>query len=116
MPARSPIKRMPVELRQELNRKILQDDFETLDTLSEWTKEKGFPVSSSTLHRHKQKLVGSTALPESHEIPQDPAQMTHAALAEEYAALMVTIHQVNARQLALESEIVKRHFHQARQG
>lgn len=50
MPQRSKIERLPEKVRQELERRLINNGFAGYVDLSEWLKERGFEISKSALH------------------------------------------------------------------
>jgi hypothetical protein len=110
MPRKQAIKQLPDEMKKELDRKLLENDFDTFERLSEWTKAQGYFVCSSTLHRHKQKLIGSNVLLDWARNIQEPGKMTEAELAREYALLCAITPRITERKKQVEIEIAARWF------
>lgn len=56
MPARSAVGQLPEEIRDELNRRLVANDFSGYADLAGWLREAGFQISKSALHRHGSAL------------------------------------------------------------
>jgi len=56
MPVKSSVKRLPPDLQWELDRKIIEGDFQSTPDLSRWLELRGYAVPKTTLHRHKRQL------------------------------------------------------------
>jgi hypothetical protein len=52
MPKRSLCTMLPEEIRQELNRKLIENNFSRYCELESWLGEQGFSVSYSSIHRY----------------------------------------------------------------
>jgi len=52
MPKRSAVSQLPEEVRDELNRRLVEGEFGDYIGLSRWLQDLGFEISKSALHRH----------------------------------------------------------------
>lgn len=108
IPFRSSIRKMPSDLKAELERKIIEEDYQGFEELCEWTKTKGFPISKSSLHRHKQRLVDQdTETERTATKPKEPGKMSRAELERENGYLSAHLVQLSARQAAVQRELIR---------
>jgi hypothetical protein len=56
MPAPAKIALLPAEVRDELNRRLVQGGFGGLEALESWLEEQGFEIGKSSIGRHSQAL------------------------------------------------------------
>jgi|JI8StandDraft_1071087.scaffolds.fasta_scaffold55142_3 hypothetical protein len=56
MPARSAVGQLPEEIRDELNRRLVDNGFADYSGLAAWLAEQGYKVSRSAVHRHGSEL------------------------------------------------------------
>jgi hypothetical protein len=56
MPARSSISRLPKEIREAFEKKLIGGGFCDYDGLAAWLKEQGFEISRSAVHRYGQEF------------------------------------------------------------
>lgn len=56
MPARSAVGQLPEEIRDELNRRLVESGFSGYADLAAWLREQGYQVSKSAVHRHGSEL------------------------------------------------------------
>jgi hypothetical protein len=56
MPARSAVGQLPEEIRDELNRRLVESGFAGYADLAAWLRDQGFQVSKSAVHRHGSEL------------------------------------------------------------
>lgn len=56
MPARSAIEQLPAEVRDELDRRLVQSGFAGYVGLAIWLREQGFDISKSAVHRYGEKF------------------------------------------------------------
>lgn len=56
MGRRSAVSALPVELRDELNARLVANGFSGYEALSEWLDKQGYSLSKSALHRHGSAL------------------------------------------------------------
>ena len=79
MPSRRKIFELPIELREELERRLVSSGFGGYCGLSDWLAEQGFSISKSALHKYGQELEA--------EFESAMADVRYAkALAKAYAA------------------------------
>ncbi len=108
MPSKPLVKRLPPDIRKELEKKIIEDDYQTFEELSKWTNDKGFPISRSTLHSYKQSLVDQDAETERKaRKAKEPGNMTQAELERENGYLSAHLAQLSARQAAVQNELIR---------
>lgn len=74
MVKRSTVKSLPVEILTELNVRLMASNFGDYDQHAEWLKDKGFPISKSSIHRYAADQVTN--------ILADAAQDAKPSLAE----------------------------------
>ena len=51
MPARSAVGQLPEEIRDEINRRLVENSFSGYAQLAGWLRELGYQISKSALHR-----------------------------------------------------------------
>lgn len=56
MPRQSNIEKLPAELRQALDKLVLDSNFSGYEAIADYFKERGYSLSKSTVHRYGQKL------------------------------------------------------------
>lgn len=56
MPRQSNIDKLPAELRQTLDKLLLDNNFGSYTAIADYFKERGYSLSKSSVHRHGQKL------------------------------------------------------------
>lgn len=56
MPSRSSVSQLPEAFREELNRRLVENDFSDYEGLAVWLRGEGFEISKSALHRHGTQL------------------------------------------------------------
>ena len=56
MPSRSKISKLPAEIQEELNKRLVGNGFSGYEGLVAWLDENGFAISKSALHRHGQEF------------------------------------------------------------
>ncbi len=56
MPARSAVGQLPEEIRDEINRRLVENSFSGYAQLAGWLRELGYQISKSALHRHGSQL------------------------------------------------------------
>lgn len=56
MPARSAVGQLPDEIRDELNRRLVENGFGSYAILADWLRGLGYQISKSALHRHGSAL------------------------------------------------------------
>lgn len=56
MPARSAVGQLPEEIRDELNRRLVENGFAGYAALAAWLADQGYKVSKSAVHRHGSAL------------------------------------------------------------
>ena len=56
MPARSTVSRLPPEVQEEIDRRLIDGGFADYTALTEWLAGQGFEISRSALHRHGSAL------------------------------------------------------------
>lgn len=56
MPRRSKVIDLPIEVRQELERRLMANAFSDYEALSAWLADQGFEVSRSAVHRYGQSF------------------------------------------------------------
>lgn len=56
MPQRSAVTQLPDEIRDALERELIERGFADYEALSQWLEQQGYEISKSALHRHGQKL------------------------------------------------------------
>lgn len=56
MPARSAVGQLPEEIRDELNRRLVESGFSGYSDLAAWLRDQGYQVSKSAVHRHGSEL------------------------------------------------------------
>lgn len=56
MASRSSVSMLPEEVRDELNRRLVESNFSGYEGLARWLREQGFEISKSAIHRHGSAL------------------------------------------------------------
>lgn len=56
MPQRSAVSRLPREVKEALERELIERGFRDYAGLETWLTERGFEISASAIHRHGQRL------------------------------------------------------------
>lgn len=56
MPARSTVSRLPPELRDELDRRLIAGGFSDYTGLTDWLAGEGYEISRSAVHRHGRRV------------------------------------------------------------
>ncbi|WP_299378490.1 DUF3486 family protein [uncultured Kiloniella sp.] len=56
MPPRSKVEALPSDVREDLERQLVQNSFSKYRELSEWLAEQGFQISKSSLHSYGQNF------------------------------------------------------------
>ena len=52
MPARSKVERLPEDVREELNRRLIDSGFSNYEEHSAWLAERGYEIKKSSVHRY----------------------------------------------------------------
>ncbi|MER2545905.1 MAG: phage protein Gp27 family protein [Candidatus Accumulibacter phosphatis] len=56
MASRSSVSMLPEDVRDELNRRLVESNFSGYEGLARWLREQGFEISKSAIHRHGSAL------------------------------------------------------------
>ncbi|HOL44525.1 MAG TPA: DUF3486 family protein [Methanothrix sp.] len=89
MPKRSKVTQLPPEVRQELDRKLIEGGFSDYTALSAWLAEQGYEISRSAIHRYGQtveeriarlKAATDIAVTIAEEVGDDAGKITDAVV------------------------------------
>lgn len=56
MPQRSAVSQLPEAVREELNRRLVENSFSGYEEIARWLQEIGYQISKSAVHRHGSQL------------------------------------------------------------
>ena len=108
MSERKSIVRLPAELRQQLEKKLIDEDYTSLADLSDWLDEEGYPVTTANIGRYKLKLCDGIHLTDWLDRRKPPDSMRLTLLQQELGIITAVLARLVDRDKAVKREIKKR--------
>ncbi len=95
MPAPSKVEMLPVEVREELDRRLIERGFSGYVELAEWLTAQGYSISHAAVHRHGRKVERRI---EDLKLSTDAALALRAAVPDDDGAFSeVTLRMIQER-------------------